>query len=401
MKNKYEIFNETKIDEDKYKSISINKEEKEDMKKRLKSKIKTTKNKRYKKIAVATIPIVVAGGLILSSETAQAYIEGIGKQIEYFLDKNTEELSGYKTSVNKAISDKNIEITLNEIMLRDGELLLSLRIDDSKLDKKSLGIEEDSAGFIYEPIVQIGDMKFLAEGYSITMQGGDDGGNDILLKYELSSLDTNNDDEVDIKNFDIIKNIDINQDYNVKIFLDKLEYQLDSNAKISDEITISSSGGGVIDTGEYSEHQNGYIKGDWTFETTLNGSKMLENIDIYNIDKNYKLENKNTDIDVNVKEVRVAPTTVKVKYTFKVNKQDDSYMFNTISFILKDEKGKIIEPSDGVYGLEYKGNECRTTFEINKDLKKLTFIPIVEYSKEKSDKTFKFKNQAIKLDLTK
>lgn len=400
MKNKYEMFNETIINEEKYSTIDISKEEKEAMKKRLKTKIKI-KNKNYKKIAVATIPLIVAGGLVISSETAQAYIEGIGKQIEYFLGNNTEELRGYKTLVDKNISDKNIDIKINEIMLRDGELLLSIRIDDSKLDKESLGIDKDSSASFYEPIVQIGDMRFVYTGGAMSSEIADDGNLDILLKCNLENLDTNNDGETDVEFFDIIKNIDANKDYDVAIFIDELEYQLDPNAKISDEIELSSSGGGVnIDTGESSTHQNGTIKGNWTFETKLNGAKMIENINIYNVDKSYKLENKNTDIDIHVKEVRIAPTTIKVKYSFKVNKKEDNYMAERISFVLKDGKGKTIDSRDGMYSLNYDG-EASTTFEINKDLKSITLIPVVEYLKENSEDVIKFKEQAIKLDLNK
>ncbi len=400
MKNKYEMLNETKINEDKYLKVEISKNEKEDIKNRLKSKIKT-KNTNYKKIAVATNPLVIAGGLVLSSETAQAYIEGIDKQIEYFLGKNNEELKEYKTLVNKTTSDKNVDITLNEIMLRDGELLLSLRVDDSKLDKKGLGLKNDSPSF-YEPEVQIGDMKFVSTGGGMSIEHASDGKLDILLQCNLENLDTNNDGKTDIEFFDVIKNIDVNKDYDVKIFIDKLEYMIDNNANVSDDITLSSSGGGVdTETGEYTTHQNGVIKGNWNFETKLNGDKMVENIKIHNIDKDYKLENKNTDIDLHVKEVRVAPTTVKVKYTFNMNKKEDKYMGDSISFILKDEKGKTIEISDGSYSLEYDGGECSTTFEINKDLKEITLIPVVEYYKERGHKVIKFKEQAIKLDLSK
>lgn len=400
MKNKYEMLNETKINEYKYLKVEISKNEKEKIKDRLKSKIKT-KNTNHKKIAVATIPLVIAGGLILSSETAQAYIEGIGKQIEYFLGKTNEELIGYKTLVNKTISDKNVDITLNEIMLRDGELLLSLRVDDSKLDKKGLGLENDYPAF-YEPVVQIGDMKFVSTGGGMTTELGSDGKLDILLKCNLDNLDTNNDGKTDIEFFDIIKNIDINKDYDVKIFIDKLEYMIDKNANVSDDITLSSSGGRVdIETGEYTTHQNGVIKGNWIFETKLNGAKMVENVKIHNIDKDYKLKNKNTNIDLNVKEVRVAPTTIKVKYIFNINKKEEKYMGDLISFILKDENGKTIDISDGAYSLDYDGGECSTTFEINRDLKEITLIPVVEYYKEKGRKDIKFKDQAIKLNLSK
>lgn len=76
-------------------------------------------------------------------------------------------------------------------------------------------------------------------------------------------------------------------------------------------------------------------------------------------------------------------------------------MGDLISFILKDENGKTIDISDDAYSLDYDGGECSTTFEINRELKEITLIPVVEYHKEKGRKDIKFKNQAIKLNLSK
>ncbi|MDU7967207.1 MAG: DUF4179 domain-containing protein, partial [Paeniclostridium sordellii] len=144
MKNKYEIFNDTKIDENNYKNINISEKDKEAIKNRMNKKIKYRKSNYKKNILVASIPILVAGGIILSGETSMAYIQNIGKQIEHFFNKNDEELRGYKTLVNETKTDKNIDVTLNEIMLEDGELLLSLTLDDSKLDKDKLGISSEN-----------------------------------------------------------------------------------------------------------------------------------------------------------------------------------------------------------------------------------------------------------------
>lgn len=71
MKNKYEMFNDTKIDENNYKNINISEEDKESIKNRMNKKIRYRKSNYKKNILVASIPILVAGGIILSGETSK------------------------------------------------------------------------------------------------------------------------------------------------------------------------------------------------------------------------------------------------------------------------------------------------------------------------------------------
>ena len=200
MKNKYEMFNDTKIDENNYKNINISEKDKEAIKNRMNKKIKYRKSNYKKNILVASIPILVAGGIILSGETSMAYIQNIGKQIEHFFNKNDEELRGYKTLVNETKTDKNIDVTLNEIMLEDGELLLSLTLDDSKLDKDKLGISSENKNAEFnEPKVKIGNLTFVNTGGAMSSEKTDENRRDILLKCRLDSIDKNGDGKADIE----------------------------------------------------------------------------------------------------------------------------------------------------------------------------------------------------------
>lgn len=414
MKNIYKLFNETKINENKYEEVNLTEDEKNNIKYRIKSKIKSKKPNYKKQILVASVPAIILGGLVLSSETTWAYIENIGKQIEYFVRQDTEALRGYKTTVNKTVSEKNIDITLNEIMLEDGELLLSLSLDDSKLDKGSLGIDESGHANFGEPKVQIGDMVFVNTGGAMYSEKSDNDGSDILLKCSLENLDTNGDGKADIENYDLISNMDLNKDYDIKISIDGVEYLLDKEAKdikSSEAMEVKKSGGGVdLDSEDESYYETSYgtIKGNWQFNTKINGKNIANDIKTYNLDKKINITDENVDIDMYIKELRVSPTKVKIKYTYNVNKneyKDENNEARHIAFILKDDKGKTIEATGGIYSMYTKVKDDVDSnpmeFEINRDIKSLTITPIINDFNYKNIKTTKFKEEAIHLELNK
>jgi hypothetical protein len=405
MKNKYEMFNDTKIDENEYEDINISRDKKKAMKDRISKKINYKKREYKKNVLVASIPILVAGGIVLNGETSMAYIQNIGKQIEHFFNKNDEELRGYKTLVNETKSDKNIDVTLNEIMLEDKELLLSLTIDDSKLDKDALGIskENDIAEF-NEPRVKIGDMMFVNTGGASTSEKS---GNkrDVLLKCRLDSVDNNGDGKTDIENFDLLNDLDLSKNYDVEIFIDELGYTFDRDKDVSNDIRIGAYGGGASEDGESYETKTGYISGDWKFKTTLNGQKLAENIKVYNMDKDIDLKYKDMNIKTYIKELRVTPTTIKIKYKYEVDKNANRYSDPIfLDFIIKDEKGKIIESNHPSYDLSSDKESIAgedIEFEVNKDIKEVEVIPVIRDWNYKNAKVTKFQDKTIDLELNK
>lgn len=405
MKKKYEMFNDTKIDKNKYEDINLSEEEKQSIKDRMNKKIKYKNTDYRNKILIASVPALIVGVMALSGETAMAYIENIGKQIEYFLNKDNEELRGYKTSVNETKIDKNISVTLNEIMLEDGELLLSLTLDDSKLNKNDLGIlkENDIAEF-NEPKVKIGDLTFINTGGAMTSELSKDKDRDILLKCRLDSVDTNGDGKVDIENFDLLNDLDLSKNYDVEIIINEVGYTFDKNTEVSNDIKIGGYGGGASENGDVYETKTGYISGDWNFKTTLNSKKLSENIKLYDINKKLDMNYKDMNIKTYLKELRVTPTSIKIKYTYEVENYIGSKNENPIflDFIIKDENGKIIDSTGASYDLSNNKenvDEEAITFEINKDMKTINIIPIIRDLNYKNEKIEKFEDKAVNLEL--
>lgn len=349
MKDKFEILNDVKINIDEYEEVKF--DNNDEFKEKMVSKIKSKKRLNKKGIAVASVA-VLAGSMFVMSEPSLAYIANLGKRIEYFFNRGDEEFSGYKVEIDKVISQNNIDIKLREIMLGDGELLLSLNIDDSKLDKDALGLKlngSDSSLDLYEPKIQIGDMTFISTGGGYTSElNKDDNSIDMLLTCRLENVDINNDGEVDVENFDLTKNLDVNKNYDIKISIDRIGYTVDEDANVSKEVQVSETTGGGMnaDTGKTFKTKTVNIPGNWNFEGTLNAKNIVDNIDIYEINKEINIKDKNIDVDITVDEIRISPSKVKIKYGFKTNKNEVKSLedgMKIIDFIVKDENGKEVE----------------------------------------------------------
>ncbi|MCC0739268.1 DUF4179 domain-containing protein [Clostridioides sp. ZZV14-5902] len=405
MKDKFDLFNETNIDIEKYDDIVLSNEEKDEMKKRMKSKIQYSKKNNFKRYAlVGGLSVVILGSTAFTNETTLAYMQHLGKQIEYFFNKDTEELKPYKNIVDDVATDKGIDIKLNEIMLGDGELFLNISVDDSKLDKDALGLKKQGGFLGIDDIkIKVGDMSFVSITGPSTSEKNKDGTTTMVMTCKLDNLDKDGDGKGDVENFDLLKNVDLNKDYDINISINKVEYELNKDIKTSKEIEVGNMGG------VEGEHLNGYLSGQWEFNTSINGSNIVKDTKIYNVDKNVKLKNKNIDVDLVLKEVRVSPTKIRVIYGFKTNK----YNFNKgddtpkiLEFALKDGRGKDLELLSGAggYDLSYsKGNyiESSLEYEIKKDVKKLKITPIIEdWSKEINNIT-EFKKQGIDVDISK
>lgn len=419
MKDKFELFNDIKLDIDEYEEIHFSNND--EFKKKMKNKIRGNKNIHKKKVAVAGVGILL-GSMVITSEPSLAYIKNIGQQIEHFFNREDDTLNGYKVQLNQVVEDKGVEIELKEIMLGDGELLLSLKIDDSKLDKSYFGLEDgkDVWPYLDEPKVTIGDIVFSQTGGASTSEQGDETSRNMLLTCNLDSLDTNNDGESDITNFDLISNLDINKDYDVKIEINKVGYTIETsetNKASTQETTLAKdtpdyieigeiNGGGMdADTGESFKTRSGNVIGNWTFETSINAKKLLEDIKIYNINEDFTIKYEGLDIDGTIEEVRVSPTKIKIKRSFNVNgdvARGDDEPPKFLEFRVQDENGNIIEVRGGI---DLSASELLLESapyaegELSREMKSIKIIPVIEDWAKKFNHTKKFEKQAFTLEL--
>ena len=405
MKDKFELFNNIKINTEDYKEIQFSNND--EFKKKMKDKIKYNHSENNKKVAVIGTGILL-GGMIVMAEPSLAYIQSIGKQIEYFFNREDNELSVYKVNVNKVVEDKGIKIELKEIMIDDGELLLSMNIDDSKLDRSYLGVQDieevGNLGFnLGVPKVEIGDMVFKETGGGGSQHRVGRYSTEMLLKCDLDELDKED------KYFDLISNLDRSKDYDVKIEIDNVAYTIDSNTNLPEEMpnyieVTEINGGGSSDTGEYHETRQIYVNGSWKFQATINAKEIVDNVKTYKVNEEFNIKYKDLDIDVLVEEIRVSPTKIKIKRKFKVNSdntvsKDDYTRF--LMFIVKDEKGNEININDLISVYSDEDLKNRTPYiesELNREIKEIKVIPAID-DWDNRTKITKFKDKAFTLEL--
>lgn len=126
-----DILNDVKIDVDEYKEVKF--DNNDEIKKRMKSKIKKRKSS-YKKVIVAASLTVVLGGGILCNETVWANVQKMWYTLQSVLDLKSNEVTNYKYEINKSVASKNIKVTYKNLMIYDGNLIVEVDVDDSKFD---------------------------------------------------------------------------------------------------------------------------------------------------------------------------------------------------------------------------------------------------------------------------
>ncbi|HBE9023198.1 TPA: hypothetical protein KM848_003621, partial [Clostridioides difficile] len=104
----------------------------------------------------------------------------------------------------------------------------------------------------------------------------------------------------------------------------------------------------------------------------------IKDTKVYEVDKEIKIDEKEYKGTLNIKEVRVSPISIKVKYNYDSYteigpaKRSDPYL------IIKDENGKKLNNGTGAGGiLQNKKNYINGEFELRGSEKKITIIPCI------------------------
>ncbi|MEH6942236.1 DUF4179 domain-containing protein [Bacillus sp. JJ722] len=388
MKNEYDLLNGAQTDLDEYEDIMLNDLEKQKLKRNMMKKIKHSPvKKKYKKsIIAAAISFAVLSPIILSNETVLASIARIGNQIEMFINKPEDSFNGYKKTVNQTVADQHIKVTLNELMLDDGQVLLNLNVKMNEQDKKKLGIDQKSYIQPGEVKIAIDNMEFFDSASSIHRENNPDGSWDYLYKKRLNQADTNGDGELDLENYDVLEKIDPKKDYRVKVMFNSMEYEKNVEANSNEK----------FNSGKYSDFY-GEIKGNWTYETTINGSKIKSDTQVYSINKQIPIKDEKVEGILTIKEARVSPVSMKIDYTFEYTKgYKDEKTHISVGIDVNDQNGKKLIGT-GTGG----GNhimEMEDEYEISKGLKKITITPYIFDTEAESSKSLE--NQSFEVNLT-
>lgn len=307
--------------------------------KALEDRKKTSLHKK-KRLIAGVSGITIIGGLVLSSETTLAYIQKISNEIERHFGRDDKDFDRYKVKGNLVAEDNGLKFSINEIMLDDRKLILSMDMEYSEL--KWLFKDKYQLGPIF-PKVTIGDYIFegQANGFDIAEIDGINKSKIIMFTI-LDSIDTNGDGIAD-KEIELLDNIEPNKEYDLKI--------------------------------EFNELQTG-DKGKWEFSTKINVGDLIENTKSYKFNKKFNVDENEYKGEVEIEEVRVSPVSVKVKYNYDLYDEISVEGRREPRIIAVDEKGNELEVGPGEGGSLIKRRlNIVSEFILKGNEKKITIIP--------------------------
>ncbi|WP_223546202.1 DUF4179 domain-containing protein [Priestia aryabhattai] len=370
MKNQYDLLNGSSVDFDEYEEIDLTASEKKRMKKRLKREIKPARKKARPLIAAAVLLLAVTP-VMMQNETVWASAvrisQQLGQQIEQLMNKPEGSLSSYKKAVNETATDQGIEVKVNELMLDDGQVLLGLTISADEIRRTALGLNQNAPIRPGELRVKIGNMSFFDSASSIREEPikNKDGSWDYLYALKLTQADTDGDGEIDVEGYSVLDHIDPSKNYQISAQFTSLE--LEKNP-------------GQTKSGNYRDSY-GEIKGNWTVHTSVNGSKIIADTEVYPLNKEIPISEKGIEGVLSIKEVRVSPVSIKMHYTF--TSSNGSIRGGTdVGVDIKDQNGRNLSESGSGGGTDTvieRDDEYRN----DKDVTMLRFIPYVsDYEKD-------------------
>ena len=393
MKNKYELFNEINMQDEDYENYKLSQMEKDNIFINVSKNIKLEKNirnKKYSKIAIVIILCLSISNVALNNGKVWALVESIGKQIESYLGKKENEYTGYKISVNQVSEDKGIKLSLHEVLLDDGNILLSMNLDHSNFDESGLkkGLYLNKNYYLPTATVYMDGKKFVETGGATKYEREKNNQQDFLTSLNLERVDENDDGRADITDYQILDNIDPNKDYNIKV--------------VFDEVGIHKVGliPRVIDD-EFE-----FIKGKWEFKFTVNGKNIMREIKVYNINKEINIDDEDLKAKIYIKQLRVSPVSLKLTYTMNI---EEGYQLNdkNIYIELLDQHGNHINigggSSENEDGSLIEGS-LEGNLENNKKLESIKILPYIYYREKNSDNPkyhhrMEYEDKSISIDL--
>lgn len=331
-KDKFRILNDLDNSKDKIDEINLSEVEKNSLKLKMRgiinedNKLKNIKKKNRNKIIAASVSFIIVGTCILNSENVRASMTSLGKKIESYFGKEEDSLKSYKEEVLKSVEDKGITFSLNELILNDEELVVSMMVDYGDFDFESVGIKESKADNV---------SVYPYAGIAITSNG-----QEIDITGMGGSYDYNEENKVSnvIMHFDMT-GADLEKDYNIKFNVDDMVL----NERFKDEK---------------------FVKGNWTLDADFNGKKLKEKVEVINIDKTMNIE-KYGHVDYVLTEMRKTPASTVIKYDYKEPSEiiEDGEKHRYIELEFYDENGKKLDflskggSSEKGFSYEYKGNK--------------------------------------------
>lgn len=282
MKDLFERLNDEEVDLSEFEGSPLSDIEKKAAKKRIKAKLRSRSNSKRNTFAViASLAIAIIIGV--NSNYALADIPIIGGALEEFVYSKERSLKDYKTVIGQSEVDNGMRVTLNEVILDEGQLLISSTFHTDLLD-------EDLAYNWYS------DIELYINGKEMSYGGG--GGPSRITNSTVQYFWAAD-----------IKDIELKENHKIKIVF--------KNLSRSDSKKMT--------------------KGKWGFEFTATGEKLMKNRKSVPIYREFTLDNGQK---VKVEEIILTPVSTRITYKME-NVSSDLY------FKIEDQDGMELQEISG------------------------------------------------------
>lgn len=135
MKDIYKFFNDTDINTNEYDDIELTASEVEKYKEMVSQKIYIRKRPIYRQVA-ALIVFSILSFLLLNTSHVSAILDSFGKNLKDILKiSENKDFDNYNTKINETVSDNNISVAIEEVLIEENQLIVSSTIDYSNLAK--------------------------------------------------------------------------------------------------------------------------------------------------------------------------------------------------------------------------------------------------------------------------
>lgn len=312
MKELFEKFNDEKINFDEFEEYPLTNIEKKSIKKRIKKKL----NRRHL-IPGKTLTAIASFALILiialNSNFVLANIPIVGEKLEAFVYSQAGKLTDYKTIIGDSVEDNDVKVTLNEVILDEGQLLIS-----STFHTK---LEGDDLAYNW-----FTDINVYIDGQKIQLGGG--GGPQEITESYINYFWTAD-----------IGHIDLQEEKSIRIVFNDLR-RSDTDKK---------------------------IEGKWSFKFKASGENLIANSKKIPLHHSFTLDNGQT---IELEQLILTPVSSKLDY--KMNN-----IYDEVYFKIEDEHGVEIQQVSAQYaGSQYSGFESSNRFAAVEG-GKIKIIPVI------------------------
>ncbi|VYT85244.1 DUF4179 domain-containing protein [Clostridium tertium] len=297
MKNIYKAFNNIDINIDDYDTTDLTTSEIKKYKEMVSEKIYVRERPIHRQIA-ALIVFTTISFLLLSTSNVNAILDSFGRNLkDIFKISQNQYFKNYTNLINETVTDDNISVTLEEVLIEENQLIISSIIDYSKLSK--------------DPTKNINNIIEDISIYSNLYI------NDIEYTYTSSLLFEMPDNKIRYICFFDIKNISESELLNCSLSYDFFNVS-------------------------FIDHKNGYLDkeiiGNWNFDFSINTSRISNSQKELHLTENNILNYKNGDT---LKINKIEKSDISIKIHYDLNTKSDYY--SVPPFFLIDSNKNCLE----------------------------------------------------------